>query len=309
MKCSRTALQAGLAALALSGLWMHGGDVLVPNHSFEAPPVILVGTGIDSWEKAPKPAWYDESGGFLWDQLTGVFKNTTNTSPDHIDNIDGHQAIWLFAVPEVGLFQDFDSLDWRQTEPTHDFDAEFERGTAYQLTVGAIGGGGGMLEGARLEIGLYYRDTSSNAVTVASTNIAHSVDLFPTTTHFVDVRVDVPTVQASDPWAGKKIGIRMTSTVSQELAGGYWDLDNVRLLSVREPALVNPAITEGGFQFSLESEPGAMLEILTSDELNLPTASWNSVGIVTNASGSAPFIDNVVEENQRFYRARQVPRP
>jgi hypothetical protein len=37
----------------------------------------------------------------------------------------------------------------------------------------------------------------------------------------------LPTVQEQDPWAGKAIGISLRA-VGQ--AGGYWDLDNVRVL-------------------------------------------------------------------------------
>src|SRR5947207_3912431 len=95
------------------------GVINIPNFSFESPGTTFVDTHIDSWQEAAKPDWYPEGGGFTWDQLTGVFKNTDITSSDHIDNCDGHQAMWVFAVPEVAVFQDYDSIDWNHSTPTH----------------------------------------------------------------------------------------------------------------------------------------------------------------------------------------------
>src|SRR5439155_12475624 len=86
---------------------LRAGSISVPNNSFESPVTVFVDTHIDSWQKSAKPPWYDESGGYLWDQLTGTFKNTPTNSSDHIDNCDGNQAAWMFAVPEVAIFQDY----------------------------------------------------------------------------------------------------------------------------------------------------------------------------------------------------------
>src|SRR5262245_57928385 len=105
----------------------------VPNASFESPSTTFVNINIDFWQKTSKPVGYDESGGFLWTQLTGAFKNTPSGSADHIDNCDGDQAAWLFAVPEVGLFQDYDSVDWNDPVPTHAFNATYRAGKAYRL--------------------------------------------------------------------------------------------------------------------------------------------------------------------------------
>src|SRR2546423_15691175 len=105
-----------LIAPAIAGLMVAVGlatvraaSIVVPNGSFESPSTTFVDTHIDSWQEAPKPDWYAEGGGFTWDQLTGVFMNTSVTSADHIDNCDGNQALWMFAVPEVGVFQDYNS--------------------------------------------------------------------------------------------------------------------------------------------------------------------------------------------------------
>src|SRR5256885_1150268 len=133
-----------------------GGTISVPNGSFESPATDFVNTHIDSWQKSAKPDWYNESGPFLWDQLTGVFKNTAATSADHIDNCDGNQAAWMFAIPEVAIFQDYNSVDWNHSIPPHDFNVIYEAGKSYHLTVGVIGGGGNMFQGASLRIRLDY---------------------------------------------------------------------------------------------------------------------------------------------------------
>jgi hypothetical protein len=107
-----------LLTLTTSAPRLLAGTIHIPNHSFELPTTSFVSINIDSWQKTPKPDWYVEDGGFLWTQLTGAFKNNAPPSPDHIVNCDGNQAIWLFAVPEVGLFQDYDSMDLDDPAPS-----------------------------------------------------------------------------------------------------------------------------------------------------------------------------------------------
>ncbi len=289
---------------------LSAASILVPNASFEAPTALGPTPNISSWQKTPKPDWYDDGGGsFLWSQLTGAFKNPPVTSTnDHIDNCDALQAIWLFAVPEVCLFQDYDSMDWNDPAPSHEFDATYEPGKSYHLTVGVIGTGGGMLEDATLELSLYYRDAASNRIACAITSLTNTPTVFSNNTHFIDCMVDVPVVRASDAWAGKKIGIQFLSTVTTNyLGGGYWDLDNVRLISILAPTLVNPIHTNGQFQFNIQSEPGLACEIFTSTNLTLPTTSWTSLGRLTNSTGTIPFIDTSANLPQRFYQARQLP--
>jgi hypothetical protein len=46
----------------------------------------------------------------------------------------------LFAVPEVGLLQDYNSLSGTNTTPTHAFNATFDVGKSYALTIGIMGG-------------------------------------------------------------------------------------------------------------------------------------------------------------------------
>ena len=109
--------------------------------------------------------------------------------------------------------------------------------------------------------------------------------------------------------AGRNIGIQFLSTVTPEMEGGYWDLDNVRLTStsVSAPTLSNPIHSGSQFQFTLQSEPGTVLEILASTNLVMSVSQWSSLGVVTNVTGSIPFIDTSANFDQRFYQARLLP--
>jgi hypothetical protein len=221
------AVLVGIMTLVAGADKLQAESIYIPNASFELPETVFVSVDIDSWQKSPKPWWYDESGGYFWTQLTGVFLNLPPADPSHIDNCDGNQAIWLFAVPEVELFQDLT--------------ATFEVGQCYHLTVGIIGGGGNMKDDVPIEIRLYYRDTENNKVTVGTTTFTYDSDT-GYAKHFNDVRLDVPAVKGTDPWAGKNIGVQVISTLTLAdldpdtgRAGGYWDLDNVRLTKSPPP--------------------------------------------------------------------------
>jgi hypothetical protein len=242
--------------------------------------------------------------------LFGIFKNDPPGDNDHIDNCDGSQAAWLFANPDAGLFQDYESVDWNDPAPTHAFDTKFEPGKAYRLKVGLIVGtnaGPPMLEGVTLTLSLYHLDQASNRIAVATTVVTNTRSVFSSPNLFLDSEVNVPTVKAGDPWAGKNIGVMILSTVSQELAGGYWDLENVRLSSILAPTLSNPVYTNHQFQFTVQSEPGLPVEILAGNHPGLPVTSWTSLGTVTNVTGSIPFIDTSANFDQRFYQARLLP--
>jgi hypothetical protein len=308
MKNRRLTSLAVLIALAanLTGL-VCGQTIPVPNGSFETPATPFADPRVDSWQKSPKPVWFEETDVQKWDQLTGVFLNTAPGSVDHIDNTDGNQAIFLFAVPEVALFQDFDSTDWANPTPTHAFDAAFEVGKSYQLKLGVVGGGGNMREGVSLEAALYYRDGASNQVVVASSNIVHSLTVFTNTTHFIDFQVDVPTVKETDPWAGQHVGIRLLSTVAPNLAGGYWDIDNVRLTATAGVSIADPSRSGAGFTFTLRSAPGSQFEVLAAEDLSVPLANWATVGTLTNITGTTTFTDAGADTPQRFYQVREMP--
>jgi hypothetical protein len=313
---SLTALALGALALSASTGPVLAGALFVPNYSFESPVVPPVspyaGPDMDDWQKSPQPVWYDPSqnSDTPWDYLMGTFYNVSFTNGSlpnpFIDNCDGSQAAFLFAVPEVALFQDYDSVYGTNTTPSHTFDATFKVGRSYDLTVGVIGGGGGMQPGATLELGLYYRDASSNRVTVAATSVTNSATAFPTNTHFVDYQVQVPLVKAGNPWAGQYVGIQLLSTTGFDLAGGYWDLDNVRLTETVAPALSDLRVADGQLSFTVVSEPGMALEIQATSNLAAGSSGWASLGTLTNVSGATSFTDAAGNLNQRYYRVRQL---
>ena len=307
MSAPQASLATLAAVLALAG-WsaVRGAEsITIPNASFDTQPDSYVNINIDAWQKAPKPAWYVESGGFLWTQLAGAFKNTAAASSDHIDNCDGAQAVWLFAVPEVALFQDYDSVDWNDPAPTHAFNAAFEVGKTYTLTVGIIGGGGGMLEGVSMQISLYFRDGAGGKVTVGAASVVHTLATFPTTTHLVDCQVRVPVVRPGDAWAGQKIGVQFLSTVSTDLQGGYWDLDNVRLTATADPALQStPA--GGSARVSYLAANGYQYQLQSSDTLQ----SWSPQGSPVSGTGAeAATLFPLAGSARKFFRVTVTPAP
>ena len=312
---SSRAFWSCVAAAAALFSWpgtLQAATVSVPNGSFEsplapdpyAPPYVTL--QVDSWEKTPKPGWWDENAYGPWDQLIGLFANTPLGDPSHFDNCDGYQAAYLFANPGVGIFQDFDSIDWSTNSPSHAFNARFEVGKSYQLTAGvSVSYYRPPTNGATLSLGLYYRDAASNQVTVASTSITNGPDIL--IGHLVDFQVNVPTVAASDAWAGQHVGLAIMSTVGFDLAGGVWDVDNVRLTSALAPVLTESAATNGQFSFMLDSEPGLGFQILATTDLALPISGWTSLGTLSNYTGSVSFSEPATNSPGRFYRARQLP--
>jgi hypothetical protein len=282
--------------------------IYVPNYSFESPDI---GTNspyaapvLDSWQEAPQPVWYEpaEFGGSPWADLMGTFynlpnfTNSTGTNSTYIDNCDGVQAAFMFALPQVAIFQDLN--------------AAFNVGKSYTLTVGLIGGGGDMTNGSTFQLSLYYLDASSNMDIVAASTVTNTTANFPTETHFVDFQVQVPGVQATDPWAGQNIGIQLLATPDfddPDSWGGFWDVDDVRLIETTALSLVNPAITNGQFQLNVQSEPNVVFQILATTNLNLPVTNWTSLATLTNITGSLPFVDSTTGLGQRFYTAQKLP--
>ena len=120
-----------------------------------------------------------------------------------------------------------------------DLAATYEVGQSYQLTVGFQGGGQGMPLGVPVEIRLYFRDGGGNRVTIGATEILNVTDESqPHAKHLNDWQLQIPSVLADAPWAGKSVGVQIISTVPFQSAGGYWRVDNVRVTSVPEPASV-----------------------------------------------------------------------
>lgn len=281
------------------------GSIPVPNASFESPATDYALPMIDGWATVPQPVWYDEGQwGGPWYQTTGVFLNAEPL----IDNMDGNQGAFLFALPEVGVFQDYNSMDYSQAEPSHAFAVTYEPGLAYQLTVGVVGNGGGMQEGVSLALRLYYLDDTGQPVTAAETTVTNSAELFGDRQHFVEFQVEVPEVKAEDAWAGRHLGIGIISTVGFEQPGGYWDVDKVQLRSIMRPRLEEPAFADGAFSFTVVGEPLTQYGIRHTGGLVDPADQWTELGTVTTGDdGRALFTHASPTPEPRFYAAQQLP--
>lgn len=221
-------VSAGIVALAFAGGNVSANIIPVPNGSFESPALPVVppyaSPVISTWQKAAAPAWWLGSGytAEQWDQSVGVFVNVGGVA-----NADQNQLAFMFATPGVELYQDLPDV--------------FRVGYSYHLSIGAVGGGYGMKLGIPMEIRLYYRDPNidpiDERVTVGALVITNT-NPGPVLDKLTDYQLDIPVVSANDPWAGRNIGIQIIQTVSFADAGGYWDLDNVRLVALPEPGAV-----------------------------------------------------------------------
>ncbi|MBN8246151.1 MAG: hypothetical protein J0L84_01760 [Verrucomicrobia bacterium] len=270
----RPAVCLAVAAVVLAaGLRGAPVPVPVPNGSFELPSTVFVSTDIEVWQKSPEPPDYDPGGG-PWFQKAGIFKNTAPGRPDHIPNLDGAQALYLFAVPEVGVSMDATGDDGI-------FPARYQPGDVWTLTVAIIGGGGNMPEGARLRVELGYLDAGGGRHLLAGTEVVHSAAQFPTTTQFLDFSVTTPVVTAADPWAGRRLSLNLVATGS-EFIGGYWDLDNVRL-TVERAEHFRVAVVPGdsGMRVSWPGAAGISYRVERSADLK----DWSLVGDPVQGAG------------------------
>jgi len=283
-------------------------SIYVPNFSFESQPTAFADPHVDFWQKPPAPANFDTNVFGAWENLAGVFQNSPSGDAGHIANADGNQLAYLFAYPQMALFQDFNSTDWSNAAPTHSFNALYKPGRSYTLTVGITSSSVQPLTpGSTLQLSLYYRDGSNNMVTLATTIVTYDTNVFSNLTNLIDFAATVPEVKPTDPWVGNNIGIQFQSTVAPNLIGGVWDLDNVRVTELVATTLKNPTMANGQFRFNLQSEPGLRFEILTGTNGTQPTISWTSIGIITNTTGSISFTDPAPIASQRFYRAHLLP--
>lgn len=216
-----------LLLLASLGSAAWAQSITIPNASFELPATTYVDLALQNWQKTAKPDWWIDEPPYTWDTLVGVFANPPPAAYNHIDNMHGTQAVWLFGDPDCGIYQELT--------------ATYEAGKAYFLTVGICGRGGPMPDGSPLELSLYYNQTGVQKTTAATT-VLHTLEAFPNHTHFFDYQVQLPRITRGDPAIGKKIGIQFLSLVEyneDEVGyGGYWDLDNVRLVAIPVPDLL-----------------------------------------------------------------------
>ncbi len=228
------------AAMVIGVLAVHADPIAIPNGDFLSPDAnsgFYARPDIAVWQKATTPGWWVYGDG-AWDQTTGVFYNIDPTLIDptlentFIDNLVSAQAAFLFAQPEVELFQVIG--------------AKFEVGNSYQLTFGMLSSTpatpftGAVKLGTEFDAVLYYLDDLNNRVAVGTKTVVNSSSI-ANRTHLTEFVLDIPVVDVNDAWAEKNIGVQFISRSSDETnSGGVWDLGNVQLSftagAVPEPA-------------------------------------------------------------------------
>ena len=161
-----------------------------------------------------------------------------------------------------------------------DLEAIYEVGCDYRLTVG-VGVSGRFPPSAEepvdtLDLVLYYLD-GPNSVDIVSTTVA-ATGL--SSTQLQDFSVYLPAVGPNDAWAGKTVGVAIRATGA---AGGFWDLDNVRLLK-SEPAAV--PVTNASFE-SPFVDPNAFPALPYADgwtELDNDLEASTNTGVFANTA-------------------------
>lgn len=189
-------------------------SIPVENASFELPRVdpnaFLALPYIDGWTEFDVDT--------IASSNTGVFANTSPDSWDRITNADGNQLVFLGSESGNGLKQDLATV--------------YKVGYDYQLTVG-VGISSRFPPSVEepldtLELVFYYYD-GNEAVDIMYEAL-DATDLVAT--ELIDFSLYLPAVRADDAWAEMPIGIAIRSA---GMPGGFWDLDNVRLIESRAP--------------------------------------------------------------------------
>ena len=189
--------------------------IAIENASFEAPAVDPNGFG--AWPFVD--GWLELDLDLVASANTGVFANTPVGSPDRMLNADGRQLAFLGSQRGNALEQDLTAV--------------YKAGCDYRLTV-AVGvssrfaPAGVAVTPAKagavdtIEVVLYYLDGAKPVDIAHQTVEAKGLS----STQLRDFSVYLSTVQPGDAWAGKPMGVAIRAAGK---AGGFWDLDNVRL--------------------------------------------------------------------------------
>ncbi|MHC4772409.1 MAG: hypothetical protein ACYS8S_02285, partial [Planctomycetota bacterium] len=175
----------------------------VANHSFEDP-----NGPFDSLPALPYVTdWIELDNDLDNSANTGVFPNSTG-----IANADANQLAFLGSEQGNAFLQDLI--------------ATYRVGKSYKMTVGVcVSAQYPPLDPNALALSFYYDDPVSDPNGYIATASQPPLNL--TSTALEDYSVYLPTVQAGDAWAGQPIGIAIRATGP---LGGYWDLDNVRVV-------------------------------------------------------------------------------
>ena len=254
---------------------VESASIAIENASFESPAVDPNGWGafpvVDGWIETDLDT--------LGSTNTGVFLNTPVASPDHVVNADGRQLAFLGSELGNGLEQDLA--------------ATYNAGCDYRLTVGV--GISSRFPPRReapvdtLNLVLYYLDGNTPVDIASRTVEARGLS----STQLQDFSLYLPAVNSNSPWAGKTIGVAIRAT---GVAGGFWDLDNVRLA---ESLPVSIAIANASFESPVVDPNGwgAFPVVDGWIETDLDTLGSTNTGVFLNTP--ADSFDHVVNADGR----------
>ena len=157
-----------------------------------------------------------------------------------------------------------------------DLDAFFRTGCEYRMTV-AVCISNNYPPIDPIELALYYRDANDPNVTIdIATEIVEAADLL--STQLQDFSVDLPAVPYDANWTNKKIGIAIRAT---GMAGGFWDLDNVRLTELLPTSI---SIENASFELPV-IDPNIFPAIPVMDiwnEIDIDVVDSNHTGVFGN---------------------------
>jgi hypothetical protein len=197
---------------------------------------------------------------------TGVFANTDPNSFDHIVKADGSQLAFLGSQTGNALEKELDAV--------------YITGCTYRLIAGVSVSSrfppSAVEPVDMLELTFYYRD-SNDVVDIASQTVDATGQSY---TQLKDFSLELPTIQASDAWAGMNIGIALRAAGQP---GGFWDMDNIRLI---ESLPVSVLIENASFELPIV-DPNAFPALPDIDgwtESDNDTLASTNTGVFANTS-------------------------
>jgi len=251
----------------------------ITNASFESPVIDLSTNPFGAVPEASD--WMELDLDPLASSNTGVFVNTDPNSFDHVINADGRQLAFLASALGNGFEQDLV--------------ATYRSGCDYRLMVG-VGISSRFPPRAEppvdtLNLVLYYLD-GNTPVDVAFASV-EAVGV--SATQLKDFSLYLPAVDSNDAWAGKSIGVAIRAAGQ---AGGFWDLDNVRLV---ESLPISIEIANASFELpaiDLSSNPfGAVPEANDWAEPDLDPLASSNTGVFVNTDPNS--FDHVINADGR----------
>lgn len=209
-------LRGGWVLVIACSAAVSADPISIPNASFEAPTVSR--NFENPFGALPLIADWDENDVGSGDELnqnTGVFLNTDPGEPDHIANAHQRQLAFLSSLTGNAIRQDLSAV----FVPGREYTLTAALATSLTFPVGAD---------EELELALFYFSGGVEQV-IASTFISGDQ---VNANLLIDASLISAAVAASDPWAGRRIGVLIRPSIADpddEDGEGFWDVDDIRL--------------------------------------------------------------------------------